>query len=198
MKKLFIVRHAERPIIPPSEVGNDIMLTKQGKLESRLFGQHITQPVISIRTSPIGRCRQTAELIAAEVGIKNSDIENTTELGDPGFIIEDGALAWLHWQEKGHSVVNQYLLTGSERWLGFVDLELGVKALCTRIKTLLMQTELGSHVWITHDTILATLASRALVNPLSLSEWPEFLGYLEVSLSITDELEFCYHAKPTY
>lgn len=198
MKKLLIVRHAERPIIPPSEVGNEVMLTEQGKLDSRLFGQLITQPVISVRTSPIGRCRQTAELIAAEVGIKNLDIETTTELGDPGFIIEDGALAWVHWQEKGHSAVNQYLLTGSEKWLGFVDLELGVKSLCSQIKNLLIQSKLGTHVWVTHDTILATLASRTLGKPLSLSEWPEFLGYLEISLSVTNELEFCYQAKPTY
>jgi broad specificity phosphatase PhoE len=198
VKKLLIVRHAERPIIPPSEVGNEVMLTEQGKLDSRLFGQLITQPVISVRTSPIGRCRQTAELIAAEVGIKNLDIETTTELGDPGFIIEDGALAWVHWQEKGHSAVNQYLLTGSEKWLGFVDLELGVKSLCSQIKNLLIQSKLGTHVWVTHDTILATLASRTLGKPLSLSEWPEFLGYLEISLSVTNELEFCYQAKPTY
>ncbi len=198
MKKLLIVRHAARPIIPPSEVGNEVKLTEQGKLDSRLFGQQIAQPVLSIKTSPIGRCRQTAELIAAEVGIKNSDIETTTELGDPGFIIEDGALAWVHWREKGHSDVNQHLLTGSEKWLGFVDLELGVKSLCSQIKTLLIQSKLGTHVWVTHDTILATLASRTLGKPLSLSEWPEFLGHLEISLSITNDLEFCYQAKPTY
>jgi broad specificity phosphatase PhoE len=198
VKKLLIVRHAERPIIPPSEVGNEVMLTEQGKLDSRLFGQHLTQPVLSIKTSPIARCRQTAELIAAEVDIAHSDIEATTELGDPGFIIEDGLLAWVHWQDKGHEAVNQHLLTGSEKWLGFVDLELGVKSLCSQIKTLLIQSKLGTHVWVTHDTILATLASRTRGKPLSLSEWPEFLGYLEISLSITNELEFCYQEKPIY
>lgn len=198
MKKLLIVRHAERPSIPPSEVGNEIMLTEQGKLDSRLFGKSISKPVISVRTSPIGRCRQTAELIAAEVGIKNIDIETSTKLGDPGFIIEDGSLAWVHWQEKGHDAVNQHLLTGSEQWLGFVDLELGVKSLCDQIKILLNQSNLGTHIWVTHDTILATLASRTLGKPLSLSEWPEFLGNLEISLSITNELEFCYQEKPIF
>lgn len=197
MKKLLIVRHAERPIIPCSEVGNEVMLTEQGKLDSRFFGQHIPQPVLSIKTSPIGRCRQTAELIAAEVDIANSDIEVSTELGDPGFIIEDGSLAWIHWQDKGHEAVNQYLLSGSDKWSGFVDLELGVKSLCDQIKTLLIQSKLGTHLWVTHDTILATLASRTLSKPLSLDEWPEFLGFLEVSLSINNELVFCYQKKPS-
>lgn len=164
MKKLLIVRHAERPSIPPSEVGNEVMLSEQGKLDSRLFGQSVTKPVIGVRTSPIRRCRQTAGLIAAEVGIKNSDIEATTELGDPGFIVENGSLAWLHWQEKGHDAVNQHLLTGKEQWLGFVDLELGVKSLCDQIKILLSQSNLGTHIWVTHDTILATLASRTWAN----------------------------------
>jgi broad specificity phosphatase PhoE len=196
MKKLLIVRHAERPVIPPSEVGNEVMLTEQGKLESRLFGRGISQPVISIRTSPIGRCRQTAELIANEVGIRHSDIEATTVLGDPGFVIEDGKLAWKHWQDKGHDVVNQHLLTGSDKWLGFVDLELAVKSVCDNIKTLLSQSKSGTHIWVTHDTILATLASRTLQKPLSLAEWPDFLGYLEISLSNTNKLEFFYQIKP--
>ncbi len=196
INKLLIVRHAERPTIPPSEVGSEVLLTEQGKRDCRIFGKLVSQPVISMKTSPIGRCRQTAELIADAVGIASSNIEVTRLLGDPGFVIEDGELAWRHWQEKGHDAVNQHLLAGSDKWLGFADLEHAVKAVCDQIKTLLSQSKSGTHIWVTHDTILATLASRTQQEPLSLAEWPEFLGYLEISLSDNGRLEFKYKSNP--
>ncbi len=188
MKKLFIVRHAERPDILPNDVGNDVLLTDNGKIQSRLFGKQLPQPTISIKTSPIERCLQTANLIAEETKFDLSAIEATTVLGDPGFIIEDADLAWQHWLKKGHQAVNQHLLSGSQKWSGFVDLDHAVKSICKHIKSLLISSEAGTHIWVTHDTILATLASRLLEDSIALSEWPSFLGYLEISLDGDNEL----------
>lgn len=45
---------------------------------------------------------------------------------------------------------------------------------------------------VTHDTILATLASRLLTTPLSMAEWPDFLGNLDISLARGGELQLIY------
>lgn len=195
MKRLLIVRHAERPDIPALNIGNDVELNDQGKRNSRLFGQKLIKPIISIKTSPIKRCRQTAEIIANEVDLLTTDINCSTMLGDPGFIIDNGEHAWEHWQRKGHDRVNEYLLIGKDKWQGFVDLDAAVHSICGIIKKLLMKSKKGTHIWITHDTILATLASRVQDKPLSLSQWPEFLGYLEVSLTNNNKLVFNYQIK---
>jgi broad specificity phosphatase PhoE len=198
MNKLLIIRHAERPEISAAEVGNDVLLTSKGKVDSGLFVKLITKPILSIKTSPIGRCRQTAEIMAKTGNFAEEDIELSSMLGDPGFIIEDGDIAWQHWLEKGHDAVNQYLLSGIESWLGFNDLEATVVAVKEKIKTLLSNTTTGTHIWITHDTILATLASRLLNEKLTLAQWPEFLGYLECSLSDENQLLVNYQLKPNY
>ena len=115
---LILLRHAERPNIPNDEVGNDVSLTKQGIQQTKLFAKSLKQPIISIASSPILRCVQTAEIISNHCGY-NKTIKKTKLLGDPGFFIEDPELAWTHWQTKGHKAVNQHLLSGKECWDGF-------------------------------------------------------------------------------
>tara|TARA_B100000446_G_scaffold35559_1_gene31228 strand:- start:19398 stop:20006 length:609 start_codon:yes stop_codon:yes gene_type:complete len=192
MKRLLLIRHAERPIIPDQEVGNDVVLTQQGVQDSVKFGAHLSEPIISINSSPIERCVQTARIIADVKGYPEEHIVTCRDLGDPGFVIEDGSVAWSHWQEKGHEAVNQYLLSGKERWSGFSDLPLAVSAFREKIRTKLLDSPDGIHVWVTHDTILAAFASRVLTKSLSLNEWPYFLDYLEVSMNHTEDLMYSY------
>ncbi|MFT6402318.1 MAG: broad specificity phosphatase PhoE [Pseudohongiellaceae bacterium] len=195
MNRLIIVRHAERPDISPTAVGNDVLLTEKGKAESRLFGEKVEQPVLSIKTSPIGRCRQTAEIIADATQFSVSKIENSILLGDPGFMIDNAELAWMHWVDKGHESVNQHLISGSQKWSGFVDLESAVNTVKKEIQTVLMDNTKGTHVWVTHDTVLATLASRLLPQNITLEQWPEFLGYLDITLSKDLNLLLNYQAS---
>lgn len=193
MKKLIILRHADRADIPPDKVGNEVMLNDVGIARSKGFASLIdAPPILNIKTSPIGRCVQTAELIAQSVNFNLEDIEQCTKLGDPGFIIADGELAWQHWLDKGHEAVNQYLLSGIDSWQGFYDLDHAVAELFSHIKKLLMQSTYGTHLWVTHDTILATLASRIAGSPLTLQDWPDFLGYLEVILAGDEQVTTRY------
>lgn len=195
MKRVLIVRHAARPNISPNTVGNDVMLTDEGIEQSKLFASLISGQVLSIRTSPIGRCVQTAELIAQATHFKPNDIQQCRLLGDPGFIIKDGDLAWQHWLKKGHKAVNLHLLSGTESWDGFYDLNNSATRIFSDIKALLNNSADGVHIWVTHDTILATLAARIGDKRLTLQDWPDFLGYLEIKLS-DEQIYISYSQKP--
>jgi len=52
----------------------------------------------------------------------------------------------------------------------------------------------GLIVWVTHDTILSTLASRLLPRPLTLADWPDFLGALDVFIDRDGELQLSYES----
>jgi len=195
MKRILIVRHAARPDILPNTVGNDVMLTDEGIEQSKLFASLISGQVLSIRTSPIGRCFQTAELIAQATHFKSADIKQCRVLGDPGFIIKDGDLAWQHWLKKGHEAVNLHLLSGTESWDGFYDLDDSTARIFSDTEALLNNSADGVHIWVTHDTILATLAARIGDERLTLQDWPNFLGYLEIKLS-DDQIQVSYSQKP--
>ncbi|MEZ9461477.1 hypothetical protein CWO01_11615 [Vibrio splendidus] len=196
MRKLILIRHAERLEIAPNEVGNDVVLTEQGKQDTAIYAQSIRGQVVSMMTSPIERCIETAEIIAKEKGFPAENIERSCLLGNPGFVIEDGKLAWQQWQTKGHDFVNQHLLSATVALPGFVDFETGVNAFLNEIATSLADAPEGLHVWVTHDVMLATLASRISSNHLTLAEWPHFLGYLMVTLEDSGELSFEYLQKP--
>ncbi len=195
MKRILIVRHAARPDILANTVGNDVMLTDEGIKQSKLFASLINDKVLSIRTSPIGRCVQTAELIAQATRFKLDDIEQCRLLGDPGFIIKDADLAWQHWLNKGHEAVNLHLLSGNKLWDGFYDLNDSVASIFSDIKMLLSNSVDGLHLWVTHDTILATLAARIGDKRLTLKDWPNFLGYLEIKLN-NEQIHVSYSQKP--
>lgn len=191
MAKLIILRHAERPEIDANGVGNDVLLTDRGKRDAYLFGKNIGQPVIKICSSPIGRCMQTAEIVAEASDCFSKEIIQDRDLGDPGFIIEDGDEAWTHWQSKGQEAVNQHLLSGSEKWSGFFDLDEASTKFSEKIFRYLVEQEKGIHIWVTHDTVLATFASRVLGSPLSIQQWPYFLDYLSINIK-ENGLEYHY------
>lgn len=191
-RKLIIIRHAERPAITDGTVGDELSLTEKGKADTLVYAENFDSEVISIRTSPIARCVQTAQIMANQWGYPLDEIQTCNKLGDPGFFISDSELAWQNWLEKGAEAVNQYLLSGNEKWPGFLDFDMAIKEMRSWIRNTLISSRPGSHIWVTHDTILATLASRLSPNPLSLEQWPGFLGRLEFVLSREGELNYVY------
>ena len=194
-KRLILVRHAERPDIPAGEVGNEVLLNAKGLQASFAFGQSLNQNIISIRTSPISRCVQTATEIAKAVGYDRSNIKTCTDLGSPGYFISDGSLAWRHWQEKGSQRVNQFLLDGSESWDGFNDLKKSAAKFKNKVEQTLKISQNGTHLWVTHDTILAAFAARVLDEPITIDQWPEYLEYLTVGITSDGKMRFQYHSN---
>ena len=176
---VYLLRHGEREPIPEGEIGNDSLLTEHGLASSRDFGASIEGVVIQIKSSPIERCIQTAEMIAQASNFAESEIKQCTTLGAPGILIEDGALAWKHWQEKGAAAVNHYLLHGNERWSGFKDLSHATDQMMGLVKQqLASMTNEQVAIWVTHDTVLAAIAARAHASAFGMSDWPGYLGYL--------------------
>lgn len=193
-KRLLIVRHAERPQIAEGEVGNDLCLTEAGVQATRCFASTLDQEIVSIQSSPILRCMQTAQLIADTHGYARENIKANRLLGDPGFFIADADLAWQSWLSRGSEAVNAHLLSGSETWPGFRKFDDAVADMLDQIRAALSSYSHGLAIWVTHDTILATLASRLLIKPLLVEEWPDFLGSLDFSLASDGELQLIYTA----
>jgi len=191
---LILLRHAERPNIPSDKVGNEVSLTKQGIHQTKLFAKSLKQPIISISSSPIRRCLQTAKIISNNCNYKKA-IKKSKLLGDPGFFINDPELAWTHWQTKGHNTVNQYLLNGKEQWQGFHQFDDAINHMKMEIIEQLKTKNSGFHIWVTHDTILATFASRVLPQPLTLNNWPNFLGHLDIYLDERNNFKYNYFSS---
>ena len=193
--RLLMVRHAERPEIKKGVVGNGVSITEDGVSQTQLFAKNVKEPVVSIKSSPVLRCIQTARIIADTLHINPAVIKTSKLLGDPGFFINDGDLAWQSWQEKGCDEVNQHLLTGTETWPGFHDFHSATSNMVDQIKKELMNNDPGTCIWITHDTMLATLASRVLPEPLTLADWPCFLGMLIVTCEHDGIFRYVYSPK---
>lgn len=191
-RRLLIVRHAERPSIANGEVGDGLTLTENGVQATKHFARGLNEEIVSIHSSPILRCVQTAQLIADEHDYAHANIQPSRLLGDPGFFIEDADLAWQSWLDKGSELVNTHLLAGTETWPGFRDFDQAIVEMLGHMRAELSSCRSGLTVWVTHDTILATLASRLLPEPLTLADWPDFLGSLQVSCDVHDELLLTY------
>lgn len=192
MKTLLIIRHAERPAIQDGTVGNELALTSDGVHETKRLAKSLPRKILSIESSPILRYTQTAELIAEHHELPLTSIGRSNLLGDPGFIIDDAELAWTNWLEKGAEAVNTHLLSGTSTWPGFKNLDEAVAQMRRAIEAKLAESEDGIHVWVTHDTIVATLASRLLTTPLTHKEWPDYLGGLAIQLGEESGLEISY------
>lgn len=191
--RLLIVRHAERHEISNDSIGNDISITEEGARQTQLFAKDLQGPVVSIKSSPVLRCMQTAITIADTLNLNREAIETSNLLGDPGFIIRDASLAWQSWREKGCDKVNQHLLTGTETWPGFHDFHSATENMVDQIRNELVNNDQGTIIWITHDTMLATLASRVLPEPLTMADWPHFLGMLMVTHERDDVCRYTYN-----
>lgn len=89
----ILLRHGEREKIFPGNFGNEVCLTRRGKLAAREFGRALSKyDITKIYTSPLKRCVQTAECLGQGLS-KNVEIVPTEMLGNPGFHIADASLA---------------------------------------------------------------------------------------------------------
>lgn len=60
----MILRHSLRDKIPKNEMGNDILLTREGEVMAEHFGRHCKLSLSCLHTSVVERCKQTASLLA--------------------------------------------------------------------------------------------------------------------------------------
>ena len=171
----LVIRHAEREDIPAGTFGHDVSLTGDGVAASERLGAALSERgAISVVSSPVPRCVQTAEAILRGAG---SSTTATTDrrLGDPGpFVVEPNV--------SGPLFLELPISEIARRQLQDADPHPGMRPTAEGVEILLNLTtgNLGEggrlDIFVTHDVILAVLVASIIGPPLEKVGWP---GYLE-------------------
>src|SRR6266567_4881735 len=88
-----LLRHSCRPPIPEGETGSEISLTDEGERMAEKLGALIGNRIHQVYTSPLLRCRQTAQALVRGAGSRGLPIEDR-RLGNPGPFVLDDRAAW--------------------------------------------------------------------------------------------------------
>lgn len=168
----LLLRHAERPPLAPGEHGTDLALTAHGRRCAELLGATLGPRLLSISTSPVRRCRETAEALRRGANIE-VDIVDDHLLGDPGVFVLDPELAWTHWQTIGHEAVVEHMAYEDPPLPGLAPAHSAALKLVQHMHLALRDSPAGLHVFVTHDAILYPTTTRLL--PDTGHGWPEFL-----------------------
>lgn len=167
----LLLRHAERPPIPPGQLGNELGLTPDGRRAARALGASIGSRLRSLSTSPVHRCRETAEHIRMGAGIA-VDLRDDRLLGGPGAFVADAEIAWRNWEALGNTGVVEHLAGSDEPLPGMHPPGEATRRLHAHLLDQLDDGN-GLHVFVTHDVVLAPFASRMVGRPGAL--WPRWL-----------------------
>ena len=108
----LLLRHAARAPLPPDDVGYTLPITEAGAELGRELGRLLGRRLRSLRSSPLVRCLQTAEVLRFGAGADLPIVADRL-LGDPGVYVIDEQLAWTQWQTLGHEGVMQHLVSSS-------------------------------------------------------------------------------------
>lgn len=171
-----LIRHAERPPLSPGQAGDEVELTPVGRIAARELGAKLGGALLSVWTSPVRRCRETAELIVEGGGVTLAVGEDRL-LGAPGAFVADGALAWRNWEELGNSGVIEHLVVSEEALPGMHPPSDAAHRLHAHLLAHLDEKP-GFHIFATHDAVLAPYVSRVL--RLRDVLWPGWLASVAV------------------
>jgi broad specificity phosphatase PhoE len=172
---IILLRHAARPPLIDGEHGGELAITSLGRGESRAYGTRIGPTLASIRTSPVRRCRETAEAIAAGAGFTDTIVDDPM-LGAPGAFVTDPTLAWEHWRSRGHAGMLQHLASAAndDALSGMVSARTGARRIVTHLLDLAGSSP-SLHLAITHDSLIIPTLATYWCTPLAEAEWPRFL-----------------------
>ena len=175
---LLLLRHSVRGPIPEGEPGNDVLLLPEGKALARELGRLIGGRLLTLHTSPVRRCVETAEALVegAERGV---EIVEDRHLGHPGVYVEVGPQAWHTWQSVGHEQVLTHIVAGTQL-PGLTDPIPATRRLVSHmVKTAAGRP--GLHVFVTHDSLVTAAAAHVLGQPLTRADWPLYLEALALA-----------------
>ena len=171
----LVIRHAEREDIPSGTYGMDVALTAKGAAAAERLGAVLVGGrQVSVTSSPMPRCVQTAEALLRGSG-RGGDVVLDRRLGDPGsFVIDPATSGPLFLKLPGIEVVRRQL-SDTQSPPGMRPTAEGVRILLG-----LVSASLGRQgrldVYVTHDAILAVLAASLYRMPIDQVGWP---GYLD-------------------
>lgn len=169
----LLIRHSARDDIPDGGAGTELPLNDLGIRLCQELGRKLVGSVRSVRSSPVLRCVQTAELLCQAAGAYG-DVILDKRLGAPGAYVLDEQVAWGNWLAQGNEGVIRHLVSGAGALPGMADP--GEAANCL-IEHLLecAGSEPGLHLFISHDSIVVPTVARAFGKNMPRSHWPEYL-----------------------
>lgn len=168
----LIIRHSIRGEIPEGETGNDVPLTAEGRELAELFGTTVSSRLVSIMSSPVGRCTETAEHIVKGSGMDFA-VPTSKLLGDPGVFIADGKAAWINFQTLGTRGVMLHLAARDTALPGMHPPQVAAHILLHHV--LDRCDTPGIHIFVTHDVVLAGIAGQLIGGIRSTDDLPGFL-----------------------
>ncbi len=167
----MLMRHSERGEIELGTPGNEIPLTPNGRVTAEKLAKCLGNNIISVETSPIPRCLETAHFFANDSLSKS--IKESPLLGDPGVFIHDPELAWESFLK--HDVVEiSKKLFSLEKMDGFYPADQACLTLLSYCLGSLQQNP-GFYPFISHDYIVAVFAGRFMGIAPNQKCWPHFL-----------------------
>lgn len=155
----LIIRHSIREAIPDGQAGNNVPLTAEGRELARILGASIADRLSTVTSSPIGRCKETAEHLLRGARCR-MEVPTTKMLGDPGIFIADGQAAWTNFETLGVSGVMMHISRSQEALPG---MNVPRAAAYDLLESMMEKCrEPGLHVFITHDVILAGVIGQLM------------------------------------
>lgn len=169
----LLLRHSVRDAIAKGDPGNLVPITPDGERLAAEFGRILKGRIRQIRSSPVLRCRQTAEQLN-QASAANLEITEDVLLGEPGVFVTNGELAWPNWQRLGHEGVVRHLIESTEALPGMADPDEAAQILLRHVLQA-MGDGPGLHVFVTHDIVVMVTIARLLRRKLGMEDWPRFL-----------------------
>ena len=172
-QSLLLIRHSARPPIEPGG-GNDVELLPEGVELAKKLGAHMGERLMSLHSSPVIRCVQTAQAFSEGAGM-SLKISKDHMFGCHSVYIEDSKKAGLLWKEEelGHEGILDALVSGKQLD-GFADPWPSAEKLVRHMREQSRGIP-GIHVFVTHDSVLTVTAAWALGRKLTKEDWPKYL-----------------------
>ncbi len=168
-----LMRHSVRPYLAPGDAGYSLPITELGVHLACELGTRLSGQIRSIHTSPLLRCRQTAEALCAGASAELT-IHPDRLLGDPGVFVVDNRRGGQEWCGRGHEAVMAHLVGHDEPLPGLSRPEPAARFLVHHMLATAGTTS-GYHVFVTHDSLVTATAARLLKKPLGKEAWPWYL-----------------------
>lgn len=167
-----LLRHAERPPIPPGEFGSDLPITDAGRRSALALGRRLGASLRRLVTSPVRRCVETAEALRTGAGVA-VEIKLDLRLGAPGVWIADATEAERWFLELGAAEVVRRQIAG-EALPGMRALDDGAARLIDLLFAPVGDDD-GLALYVTHDAVMAPLMANLYGLPALDDVMPHFL-----------------------
>jgi len=168
----LLMRHSLRYEIKDETFGNEVPLKPEGRVAAKQLGEDLDRPILTVFSSPVGRCLDTAKHMLEGQG-KSHPVLEDERLGDPGAYILKGGEAGKEYMRLGHHEFFGQQMAGKPV-KGTRTLAQGSKILLDWVTEPTKAP--GLHLKVTHDAILGLLVAHFIgLNAFSDPHWPKML-----------------------